>query len=142
MEGSLTSLWQENWGLIIICRALHRFGFMFIVNYEILVGQSKIFKRWKKQQPLSLLICTRRSDFESGRRVVLLTWIFFRGAPTRKKIRVCRTTFLPPSKSLLRVQIKRRHLKFFVIMPLFCVKYIHYFSFPWRANKVHISKSK
>ena len=35
---------------------------------------------------------------------------FFSWSPTRKKIRVCRTTFLPPSKSLLRVQIKKLHV--------------------------------
>ena len=39
--------------------------------------------------------------------MVLQTWIFLSGWRPRKK--VCRTTFLPPSKSLLRIQIKRLH---------------------------------
>ena len=59
---------------------------------------------------------------EKCRKVVLEKWFcklgFFFWLETQKKnpkfadplfskIRVCRTTFLPPSKSLLRVQIKR-----------------------------------
>ena len=79
-----------------------------------------------------LLICSLRNDFEGARKVDLQSRIFFRleksGSAkldfflvgekryckigffflleTRKKIQLCRTTFLPPSKSLLRVQIK------------------------------------
>jgi hypothetical protein len=45
----------------------------------------------------SLLICTVKSDFESGRKVLLQTQIFSGYI----------TPFLLPSKSLLRVQIKR-----------------------------------
>ena len=60
----------------------------------------------------SLLICTPRNDFEGGRKVILQPGkkvglyykpTSFSGSP---KIRVCWTTFLPPSKSLLSVQIK------------------------------------
>ena len=80
----------------------------------------------------SLLICTLRSDFEGGRKVVLQPekrWVYrihppiFLGLKPEKKsefskslfsilkkIRVYRTTFLPPSKSLLRVQIKRMNV--------------------------------
>ena len=38
-----------------------------------------------------------KSTFFSGwRKVVLKTWILFSGSPARKKIRVCKTTFLEP----------------------------------------------
>ena len=52
---------------------------------------------------------TLRSYFEGGRKVVLQTLIFFLVEAPLKKIQVSktRTTFLPPSKLLLRVQIKR-----------------------------------
>ena len=78
----------------------------------------------KAKLSVSLLICTLKSDFEGGRKVLLQTLIFFFWLETQKKqlglyykptffrletknkIGVCRTTFLP-SKSLIRVQIKR-----------------------------------
>ena len=48
---------------------------------------------------ISLLICTLRSDFEGGRKVVLQTRTFF-WLETQKKIRVCRTTFLQPENKV------------------------------------------
>ena len=36
-------------------------------------------------RPDSLLICTVKSDFEGGKKVVLQTRIFFSGSPTKKK---------------------------------------------------------
>ena len=44
--------------------------------------------------PLSLLICTLRSDFKGGRKMVLQTQIFFLGLQPEKTKRVCRTPFL------------------------------------------------
>ena len=66
----------------------------------------------KAKLSVSLLICTLKSDFEGGRKVVLQTRIFFLFGDPEKRCKptffsVCRTTFLSPSKSLLRVQIKR-----------------------------------
>ena len=52
-------------------------------------------------QSVSILICTLRSDFEVGWKVFLQTLI------SRRKIRGYKATFLLPSKSFLRVQIKR-----------------------------------
>ena len=37
--------------LLSICRTLHGFGFLYIANYEVLVGESKVFLGWNKQQP-------------------------------------------------------------------------------------------
>ena len=67
----------------------------------------------------SLLICTLRSDFEGGRKVVLVgdpekkaefllrtnRPSFFHGEEPEKN--PSRTTLPPPSKSFLRMQIKR-----------------------------------
>ena len=66
----------------------------------------------------NLLICTLRNGFEGGRKLVLQPEkicfysknppFFGTPATSKKKIfRVCRTTSLPPSKTLLRVKIKR-----------------------------------
>ena len=63
----------------------------------------------------SLLIYTLKSDFEGGRKVVLQTHIFFwletqieNGFMLLTQLFLgCRTTFLPPSKSFLRVQVER-----------------------------------
>ena len=35
----------------IICRTLRGSGCLIVANPEFLVGQSKMFKRWNKQQP-------------------------------------------------------------------------------------------
>ena len=57
-------------------------------------------------QSVSILICNLRRDFEGGWKVVLQT------LRPRKKIWGYRATFLLPSKSLLRVQIKRLSVVF------------------------------
>ena len=54
---------------------------------------------------VSLLICTLRSDFEGGRKVVLKTQIFFMGLQPEKKIYYCRTTSLQSVKKNLSLQI-------------------------------------
>ena len=48
-----------------------------------------------------------RSDFEGRGWLKINPSLQNHFSPTWKKVRVCRTTFLPPSKSLLKVQIKR-----------------------------------
>ena len=41
----LVPLWEENKGLKIIHRILSGYGFLSVAKYEILVVQTKIFKR-------------------------------------------------------------------------------------------------
>ena len=113
----------------------------------------KLSKKWFCKPGFFLFLKTQKKRwvFAINRRFLRLEKSgsdFFSGYPTRKKIRVCRTTFLPPSKSLQRVQIKRliirthfchfsrqeekseswKHYKFSALRPRICKLFSQFFS--------------
>ena len=89
-------------------------------NMDVLVWNRKLtqFLNSGTEQTLSLLICTLIRDFEGVSTVVLQTRILFL-VSNLKKIWVCRTTILQPSKSFLRVQIKRLTESFSLLSSIF-----------------------
>ena len=82
-EGQTLTIWLRLWttvklGVKTFFRTLRNFASQTSLKLHSCIDINTVFIDCRSQwdQSVSLLICTLRSDFEGGRKVVLQTWIF------------------------------------------------------------------